>query len=137
MRPITKARVMKILIEDQGSGKFAESAHTWTVHPEQAMRFANAMEAMEFCARHGMGSTRVVLKFEDSRFDVALRTRRFPWILHPTIAGVPDDDGQHELLSFAQMSVRMRPYRQLTPEAPLHMGHAFWSRATPFAEPCS
>lgn len=63
---------MKVLLQDKFSGLFYRSPGEWTPHPEEARSFQTSWQALRYCRDHELPETRVVLKFEDGRYDLAV-----------------------------------------------------------------
>jgi hypothetical protein len=77
---------MRRLLQRINTGLYYQGPGAWTRDPNLALSFHRTSGAIECCVREGLSGMQVVLKFEDSSFDV-----RIPCFLE----GVPPDAARH------------------------------------------
>jgi hypothetical protein len=77
---------MRRLLQSINTGLYYQGPGAWTRDPGMACSFHRTSGAIECCLREGLPDMQVVLKFEDSSFDV-----RFPCFLE----GVPHAAHRH------------------------------------------
>ncbi|HEY0455191.1 MAG TPA: hypothetical protein VGE41_02385, partial [Verrucomicrobiae bacterium] len=63
---------MKVIIQDPGSLTFLGRSGEWTFDPEAAYTFKHSQEAVEYCLQYNLHNVRVVFKFPDNRYDMAV-----------------------------------------------------------------
>ena len=63
---------MRRLLQRLEDGRFYQGRETWTEDPEQAFVFNKTSSAIECCVRERLPPVQLVLKFEDSVFDIRL-----------------------------------------------------------------
>ena len=63
---------MRRLLQRIKDGLYYQSQGTWTNDPENAFVFHKTSNAIECCLRERLPPVQVVLKFEDSVFDIRL-----------------------------------------------------------------
>lgn len=77
---------MRRLLQRINTGLYYQGSGAWTRDPGVALSFQCTSGAIECCIRERLSDMQVVLKFEDSSFDV-----RFPCFLD----GVPHASNRH------------------------------------------
>jgi hypothetical protein len=63
---------MRQLLQRIADGRYYQRPGTWTANADHARSFADAHEAAACCRRERLPPARLVLKFEDSAFDLRL-----------------------------------------------------------------
>ena len=63
---------MKVLLQDLKTKLYFRQLGSWTEDVEKARNFPNSLNAINFCNAHGLKEVRVLLKFKQERYDVAL-----------------------------------------------------------------
>ena len=63
---------MKVLIQHCNSNEYLAGNNVWVREVERAMVFSSSVEAMEYLHECDVHPAKVVLKFSDARYDVAL-----------------------------------------------------------------
>jgi len=63
---------MKVLLQQKHSRLFLRNPGDWVPSADEARAFANSFEALQFCRHHGLPSSKVVLKFNNSAEDVMI-----------------------------------------------------------------
>jgi hypothetical protein len=77
---------MRRRLQSINTGLYYQGPRTWTRDPNVAYSFHRTSGAIECCLRENLAEMQVVLKFEDSSFDV-----RFPCFLD----GLPHAESGH------------------------------------------
>lgn len=63
---------MKILIETVETGHFFQAPGQWVPDRESAKGFRSSLEALDYCLKHDLKRTRIVLSFDNPRYDIWL-----------------------------------------------------------------
>ena len=63
---------MRRLLQRIEDGRYYQGRGTWTEDPEHALAFNKTSGAIECCLRERLPPVQLVLKFEDSVFDIRL-----------------------------------------------------------------
>jgi hypothetical protein len=64
---------MKVLLQHKMSLEYLKDDFRWTRSCEEAINLGTSLQALDFCQRHNLSETQVVLKFADSRYDIVLQ----------------------------------------------------------------
>jgi hypothetical protein len=64
--------IMKRLLQQMETGLYYQGPGTWTNNPDFAQVFHRTSSAIECCMREGLPPVQLVLKFEDSAYDICL-----------------------------------------------------------------
>ena len=64
--------LMKVLLQNVTTKLYFRQLGSWTDDVEKARDFPNSLNAINFCNSNGLKEVRVLLKFKQSRYDVAL-----------------------------------------------------------------
>jgi len=62
----------KRLLHDPRTGCFLGEKGRWTPNQEEARNFPNLLAVVSFCAQHHVNDAELVLRFEESGFEVRL-----------------------------------------------------------------
>jgi hypothetical protein len=66
---------MRILLQHVESRAYFRDASSWTRNPREAVDFGTSAEALKFALKNpALGKVRIVLKFNDSQYDIVLDT---------------------------------------------------------------
>lgn len=63
---------MKVLLQNLTTKLFFRQPGSWTDDAEKARDFPNSLNAINYCSANGLKGVRVLLKFKQERYDVAL-----------------------------------------------------------------
>jgi hypothetical protein len=63
---------MKIVIQNRTTGDYVGASGKWTSHPDQSFDFEKTMLAFQYCRDRNLRYVSIVLKFEDSQYDIPL-----------------------------------------------------------------
>jgi hypothetical protein len=70
---------MKRLLRRLSDGLYYQGPGTWTNNPDHAYNFHKTTGAIECCLREDLPAVEVVLKFEDSAFDIRVQCGPFAY----------------------------------------------------------
>lgn len=63
---------MRILIQNCLTHEFFKDITSWTKDSKNARNFESTVKALEFCYKHQLADTQIVLKFEWDDYDVVV-----------------------------------------------------------------
>ena len=63
---------MKVLLQNAVTLNFVSKEWGWTANTDEALDFGEVVLAVDYAFSHGLWEVRVVIKFQDSRFDLPL-----------------------------------------------------------------
>ena len=66
---------MKVLLQNAVTLSFVGQEWGWTANADEALDFGEGVRAVDYAFSHGLWEVRVVIKSQDSRFDLPLPPR--------------------------------------------------------------
>ncbi len=63
---------VRVLLQNAVTLSFVGIEWGWTANADEALNFGEVVRAIDYAISHGLGEVRVVIKSEDSRFDLRL-----------------------------------------------------------------
>jgi hypothetical protein len=63
---------MRIVLQHRDSGLYFRDVGAWTENAPEALDFVDSTKALEFCAANKLSDLQIVLKFEESAYDIVL-----------------------------------------------------------------
>jgi hypothetical protein len=84
---------MKVLVQHRITLRYLSAAGRWKTELEDAHDFLSCINVVPFCQKQNISNYRVILKFENSRYDIILDREMSP---HPRAAGPVDGKDGNE-----------------------------------------
>jgi hypothetical protein len=63
---------MRILLQQEATGRYFKDVGAWTRDPAEAMDFLSSTKAIEYCVANRISDVHLVLKFEEQHYDIVL-----------------------------------------------------------------